>query len=196
MTSAGIMPRLVAAWALTLAACSFSADYGRGHYACSDGKCPSGLVCSAQQECVLPGDAMGGDGKMPDAPRAALTCTDPGLFPSGSGSDSYNTSQSSNHIGAMCGGFVMNGFDRVYRVDTGAAQHIKVSVSGDFMVNVYVIAPCSIVPAVPSCESNMLASPGNPIDVVTQFAGQHFVIIDSSNAASMGTYSMTVQVTP
>jgi hypothetical protein len=199
------MPRIARTWGLVAGsllatACSFHADYGSGSYTCRDGKCPAGLVCSANHVCVGPGsDAGGGDGAVDgvvDAPPAALTCVDPGPFPAAGGTTMGTTAGRSNTVSALCGGVVENGADAVYRVDTGVGARIQVSISGSYPVAAYVIAPCTIAPSTPACEGDAAASAGNPIAVTTTFAGQHFVVVDGANAGLSGTYTLTVQVTP
>jgi hypothetical protein len=130
---------------------------------------------------------------MIDGRTAALTCADPGVFPAGGGTISGTTAMRSNTVSSSCGGFVMNGYDAVYRVTVAAGAHIMVSVSGGYPVSAYVVAPCSVVPATPACEGNMAASAGNPIDVTT-FVGQHYVVVDGSTAGQGGTYTLTVAV--
>jgi hypothetical protein len=94
----------------------------------------------------------------------------------------------------MCSGSVMNGADAVYRVDTAAGAQLLVSISGSFAVSAYVIAACNVSPATPACIGTMAATPGNPINVTTSFAGEHFIVVDSANAAANGTYTLTLDV--
>jgi hypothetical protein len=218
MTSVGIMPRIgcagvtqisaaaragggvpLAVLALLVAACSFDAHYGGGRYLCSDGKCPSGQTCAANGVCVAEADAgadASGDATV-DARPAALTCVDPGVLAAAGGMASGTTAGRSNTVSASCGGLVSNGPDAVYRVDTSAASvHVTVSIDGSYPVDAYLIAPCSVVPATPTCEGDMLASPGTAITVTTTFAGEHFIVVDGANAGLSGTYTLTVSVTP
>src|SRR5262249_35451668 len=93
MTSAGIMPRILLAWAWLASACVFDADYTGGTYKCSDGKCPSGLHCAAGVCTAKPAiDAGSGIDAPRDSHVAALTCGDPG----GAGSASGTTVGRSN----------------------------------------------------------------------------------------------------
>jgi hypothetical protein len=178
--------------------CLFSADYGNGQYRCSDGKCPSGLLCTADERCIRPsaidaplGDVVGDvpidmmiDGRVP-----AFTCADPGVVLPAGGTEMGTTVGRSSTISAMCGGFVMNGADAVYRVTAAAGDMYLIDITG---VRAYVIAPCSASPATPSCIGNMFASAGNPIAVTTTFAGQHFIVVDHETPATTGAYTLTV----
>ncbi len=184
---------VVVVCAFLVGACSFDGDYAGGHYTCSDDVCPSGLVCVAG-ECVSERKDAALDTSMIDARLAALTCADPGLFATAGGTFAGSTASRSSTISAMCGGFVMNGADAVYRVDAASGDVLHVSVSGSFAVSAYVIAPCSVSPATPTCLTNTAATPGNPINVTTTFAGQHFVIVDATNAAASGDYTLTLGV--
>lgn len=174
--------------------CVFSADYGGGQYRCSDGKCPSGLVCSTDQLCVASQaiDAPAADvGDAPiDGPPPALTCADPGLVPAAGGTAMGTTAGRSSTISASCGGFVMNGSDAVYRLTSAAAGDMYlIAITG---VKAYVIAPCSPTPATPTCLGNALATPGNPISITTTFAGQHYIVVDHESPATSGAYTLTV----
>ena len=201
MTSTGIMPWIgcagvTLAMGALLAGCSFHGDYAGGHYRCSDGICPSGLVCIAK-ECVVPADAGAGSDAHADARMPALTCADPGLFPAGGGTTSGATAPSRNTIDGMCGGTVLNGDDAVYRVTTTAGDHVRVSISGSgFPAAAYVIAPCQPSPNVPACEGNMLATASTPIDVTPASTGAHYVVVDAVNPTDHGTYTLTVSVGP
>lgn len=163
--------------------CSFAADYGGGTYTCSDGKCPSGLSCVAEV-CVDP--------TMIDAPVDlpideavhALTCADPGAIALG-GSESGTTTGKPSNLGSMCGGFVMNGKEAVYKIElTGSA--VVVGVTGQRKA--YVIAQC-VVPA-PACLGNAFATEGNPISV-TPAVGASFIVVDDENPANDGSYTVT-----
>ena len=186
MTSAAIMPRGLV---LLLGACSFDATYAGGKYTCSDGMCPSGYTCNAAHLCEIPGMP---DARMPDAPPAALTCADPGPFPATGGMTAGTTAGRSNTVSAMCGGLVMNGPDAIYRIDLPAAKQLTISITASYAANAYVLAPCTLAPATPTCETDMSAAPAAPL-VVNATAGVHFIIVDNPNPALSGTYTLTVQ---
>jgi hypothetical protein len=86
----------------------------------------------------------------------------------------------------------MTGADAVYRIDATANDQLLVSVSGNFAVTAYVVAPCSVSPATPACIGATAATSGNPINVTASFTGQYFIVVDSANAAANGTYTLTV----
>ena len=182
---------------LAFAGCFFDADYRGGRYTCKDGVCPTGFSCNAQQVCVEPGD--GGivddarDASTVDAPPRAATCADPQPFPMTGGMAAGTTTGRNNTVSSMCSGSVMTGADAVYRIDATATDQLLVSISGNFAVSAYVLAPCSISPATPACIGSMAATPGNPINVTASFTGQYFIVVDSANAAANGTYTLTVQ---
>lgn len=182
------MPRIAVVWAVLASACVFDADYRGGTYRCSDGVCPSGLRCEAGVCTSRPPIDAGADAAH-DSHVAALTCADPGE----AGSASGTTAGRNNTISASCGGFVMNGPDAVYRVIANAGQHVMVTVTGR---QAYVIAPCTPAPQTPSCLGNSLASAGSPISVVAAATGPQFVIVDDSNAAGSGAYTLDVSVGP
>ncbi len=173
----------------------FDANYAGGKYRCSDGICPTGMRCTAEHECTsMPIDAR------VDVPRdtpddghtgAALTCADPGVLPAGGGSASGSTVSQMNLVSASCGGFVMNGRDAVYRVSANAGQHVMVTVTG---LDAYVIAPCVQTPQTPACLGNVLATPGNPISPTVAVSGSQYVVVDDSNAATSGSYSIDVMI--
>lgn len=178
-------------------ACSFDARYGSG-YRCSDGRCPSGLACNADDRCVVPGDGGPDDASdasdappdvPPDTMPAALTCVDPGVLPMTGGTASGTTVGRSSTVSSLCGGSVMNGNDAVYRVMAAAGDQFLVSITG---VKAYVIIPCSISPATPSCVGNAAAVPGNPISFTAAVAGQHYIVVDHENPATSAAYTLTV----
>jgi len=188
------MPCYLVPCAVLLAGCLFSADYGGGQYTCRDNKCPSGLTCSTDKRCVSPSaiDAPLGDvvtDMMIDGRMAALTCVDPGVVAPTGGTEMGTTAGRTSTISAMCGGFVMNGNDAVYRVTAAAGDMYLVGITG---MRAYVIAPCSAAPATPSCLGNMFAMQGNPIAFTAAFAGQHFIVVDHENVATSGAYTLTV----
>jgi hypothetical protein len=190
------MPWIVVACAWLLGACFFDADYGSGRVKCSDGKCPSGLSCESGTCVARRQDAAtdGVDDAAIDARVAALTCADAGVLMSSGDSATGTTAGRSSTISAMCGGFVMNGADAVYRISTAASDQLLVSISGSFAASAYVIAPCSVSPATPACLTNTAATAGNPVAVTTATAGAYFVIVDATNAAQAGDYTLTVTV--
>src|SRR5262249_7617388 len=152
MTSAATMPRIVIACAL-VGGCVFRADYRSGEVHCSDGKCPSGLICRTEV-CVDPriDAAVDAPPDVPDAKPALLTCTEPGPFPATGGTATGSTATRTSMMSSMCGGFVMNGPDAVYRIDVGAGAHINLSIDN---LNAYVIVPCTPSPGTPMCIGNM-----------------------------------------
>jgi hypothetical protein len=176
-----------------LVGCGFDGSYAGGHFRCSDGACPSGMICVAQV-CMSP------DAGAIDAPRdariAALTCADPGVLPAGGGSASGSTAGRANAVTSTCGGAVMNGPDATYRVTVAANAHVMIAIAGDYAVSAYAIAPCTVAPGTPLCEGNAAAAPGSPITVIAPAAGDQFVIVDGINPALSGTYTLTVTVTP
>jgi hypothetical protein len=78
------MPRIVVLCvALSAAACVFNADYGGGHYLCSDGACPSGQVCVVG-ECKPTTTSDARDDSRDDGMATqALDCAAPGSLTSG-----------------------------------------------------------------------------------------------------------------
>jgi hypothetical protein len=186
------MPRIVVAMIAGFgfaAGCVFDADYSKGHYACSDGKCPSGLACESNA-CVVPRHDAAVDTVI-DAPPAALTCSDPGPFPASGGSASGTTAGRTNTVSASCNGTVMNGTDAVYRLDLGAGAHATFTVTGaSFPIAVYALTPCTLAPATPACLDNVYATTGSPATVTATSAGTYFVIVDGTNAGLSGTYAV------
>jgi hypothetical protein len=155
-------------------------------------------VCNADDRCVAttpfdgphdgpidaPPDAM------IDARQAALTCVDPGTFPPAGGTAMETTAGGVSRISSMCGGFVMNGADDVYRISAAAGDQYLVTITG--ALRAYVITPCSLTPSTPICLGNSFASAGNPISVTTTFAGGHYVVVDHESPSTSGTYTLTV----
>jgi hypothetical protein len=186
------MPRILLFCAVI--GCGFDADYKGGHFTCYDDKCPSGLTCNTQHECVttMPGDAAH-DAPI-DTPQAALTCADPGVLPAGGGSASGSTGKNAL-MSALCNGLVMNGYDAVYVVDANLGNHIKISLlSGP--LKAYALAPCSPSPATPTCVGNVFATVGNPITIIAAATTPHYIVVDDDLAAGSGAYSLSVMVTP
>lgn len=178
-------------WPLAIAllgGCFFEADY-RGTYSCTDGRCPSGLTCVANS-CVaeVPADAPTDSPPdvAPDTRMPAFTCADPGVLASGD-TPTGDTTGKPTQLSSLCGGFVMNGREAVYRIAITAGQDLLVSITG--ARKAYVIGAC-VVPA-PACLGNTLAVDGNPISV-TPAAGDAFVIVDDENPANAGAYTLTV----
>lgn len=180
--------RMLRWWILALlGGCFFEADY-RGTYSCTDGRCPSGLTCVANS-CVaeVPVDAPPDSPEVPpDTRMPALTCADPGVLAGGE-TAMGDTTGKPTQLSSMCGGFVMNGREAVYRIAITAGQDLLVSITG--ARKAYVIATCS-VPA-PACLGNTLAVEGNPLSV-TPATGDAFVIVDDENPANAGPYTLTL----
>ncbi len=184
------MPRIVVAWIALTSGCFFDANYS-GTVRCSDGQCPSGLTCF-QERCVsmVPIDMMP---DVPiDAPPAALTCADPGPFPSAGGTTMGTTVGATSKMSSSCGGFVMNGPDRVYQITMNGTQSLRVAIAGGRKA--YVTAmPCLPAPNTPPCLGNAFATEGNPV-VVTPAVGPAFVVVDDENATATGTYTLTLTI--
>jgi hypothetical protein len=177
--------------ALALAGgCTFDADYSRGTYRCSDGRCPSGLVCDTRvATCVttLMDDApvdVPADVAI-DARQAALTCADPGLLASGV-AVTGDTTGGTSRVAPSCGGYVMNSADEVYRITAAAGDQFLVEVAG---LRAYAVTPCV---STTGCLGNMFASQGNPIAINALAGGQLYIVVDHELAPTAGTYSLTV----
>ncbi|HSN28619.1 MAG TPA: hypothetical protein VLT45_20175 [Kofleriaceae bacterium] len=168
-------------WIL-LAACSIQADYNKAHVRCDDGKCPSGLTCSASHVCTS-GDAATGDAAQ-DSHVPALSCADPG---DALGVHDGNTTGSANHISGSCGGLVYNAPDNVYAITGPRSVTITVS-SGQFAVAAYVISTCTM--NLPSCEAGSAAEPTLSLSLGS---GTHYLVVDGVNAGLSGTYHLDVQ---
>jgi len=181
------MPWNLLLCAVVLGGCWFDADYSGGHYTCSDKVCPANLTCVADH-CVTPGtiDAPV-DTRAIDARIAAATCADPMPLAVGATLSGATTGRGDT-VAAFCAGFVMNGNDAVYRVDSIAGDQLLVTLTG--ALQAYAIAPCDPVPATPACLGNAIATAGNPIAVTP--TGPTFVVIDDANPATEGAYSVTV----
>ena len=171
---------------MTLAGCSFSADYHGGLFQCSDGVCPTGFLCY-QNLCI---DADGGipDAAI-DAPPAALNCAEPGAL---TGQTIGDTTGRTSQVSAMCAGSVQNGADEVYELHAAMNQNMTIKITGQFQVDAYVLAPCEAAPAVPACLQDQVAIPNTPITVAAPTAGDYFIVVDSENASMMGPYALTV----
>jgi hypothetical protein len=182
------MPRFVFA-VIVLGACSFDARYSEG-VPCTDGECPSGLLCH-QDRCVsmIPIDMMI-DVPPPEGPPPALTCADPGVFASTGGTVMATTQGATSKMASFCGGIVHNGPDRVYRIMMNGEQ-LRVSIAGGRKA--YVIATCLEGANTPACLGNVRATDGNPI-VVTPAVGPAFVVVDDELAAAMSDYTLTLTV--
>lgn len=182
------MPRLLGlAISFLVGGCFFEADY-RGTYACTDGRCPSGLTCVANT-CVADSPTDAAIDTPADARVPAFNCADPAIIASPGGSISGDTTGKPMQLSSMCGGFVMNGREAVHRIDLAAGDQLLVAITG--ARKAYVIAACT-VPA-PACLGNTRAVENNPISV-TPAAGPSFVIVDDENPASAGPYTLTLTV--
>lgn len=180
------MPRIAAIW--LVAACSFDADYGGGHYKCSDGVCPTGLVCTAGA-CVAQGaiDAPAGDAR-----TFARTCSDPEPIPTAGGTFTGTTTGRQNTITASCAGSIMNGHDAVFRFDATLGDSLTISITASWAASVYAIAPCAVAPATPACLGSAAGVPGNPLALTAGFTGAHYIIVDGVNPATDGSYTLTI----
>jgi hypothetical protein len=176
------MPRF--AW-IVLAACSINADYSKLNVKCSDGKCPSGLTCSAAGECTSGSDHGDAAVDAPaDARKAARTCADPG---NALGSNSGTTVGGSNHLSGSCGAVVYNANDEIYAV-TGP-RTITITVDGTgFTASAYVVATCQNG-GFPTCEGGSAASPSMTISIGS---GTHYIVVDGVNAGLSGSYTLDV----
>ena len=184
------MPRFLLALTLfVVGACSFDAKYSEG-VPCGTGEsCPSGLVCH-QGACLsmIPID-MPIDEMPPEGPPPALTCADPGVFPTTGGTKTGTTAGGASNMSSLCGGTQHLGADRVYRI-TMSGQQLRVSITNR---KAYVIASCLPSPNTPACLGNVRATDGNPI-VVTPAVGDAFIVVDEDIAAAQGPYSLTLTV--
>jgi hypothetical protein len=183
------MPRSLAVCAVIfVGGCFFQADYGSGTIACTDGRCPSGLTCSAEV-CVEP-TVIDAPVDTIDARIPAFTCADPGILASTGGGDTGDTTGKPFVVSSMCGGFVMNGHEAVYKIELTAGKQLLVSLASSAR-KAYVIASCT--PPAPACLGNMFATAGNPINV-SPAAGASFVIVDDENPSNSGAYTLGVTV--
>ncbi len=185
------MPRIAAAWALVVGACSFDASYGGRTYTCSDGVCPSGLVCK-QDTCVAPGSGGGSADAAVDARPYALTCSDPEPVASTGGTFTGTTAGRSNLVTASCSGGVMNGNDAVYRFDATLGDQLTIAITASYSASVYVIAPCTVAPATPACLGSAAGTPGNPLAFTAPTTGPQFIVVDSINPTTSGSYTLTI----
>lgn len=196
MTRVATMHRFAVLGIVFVGACFFDADYGAGGFKCTDGRCPSGLVCdTGANRCVTHLDDAGPDDGMdaidapPDVPidtmPAALTCVDPGIIPTAGGTESGTTVGRTSMISALCNGSVMNGNDAVYRINAGAGDMYLISITG---VKAYVVIPCSAA----MCLGNVAAAPGSPISFTASVAGLHYIVVDHENPATSAPYTLTV----
>jgi hypothetical protein len=173
---------------LFIGGCFFDADYSSGHYTCTDGVCPSGLVC-VERQCVMERkdaaviDTM----SVVDAKPHAATCADPQPFPSTGGMTGGTTVGRANNMTSMCAGAIQNGLDAVYDIGPTTGP-ILVSVTGSFAVTAYAVSTCT---ATTACVSNTTAVPENPLSIP---AGTYWIVVDSVNPAASGTYTLTLEV--
>ena len=173
---------------LALGGCFFDADYRRGHYTCSDGVCPTGLIC-VQGVCESERrDAATDTATFDDAPPRAATCSDPQPFPSTGGMTAGTTTGHPNNVAPMCNGSVQNGTDAVYQIKNTTGP-VLVTVTGAFSVTAYAVSSCT--PPSTTCVSNATAVPGNPLSLP---AGSYFLVVDSAFAAMSGDYTLKLEV--
>jgi hypothetical protein len=190
-----IMPWILRVCAVIfVGGCWFNADYGGGNLACSDGKCPSGLVCHADRRCGAPIDAAAddaADASLIDARLEALTCADPGLFAATGGTRSGTTVLRTSMMSSLCGGSVMNGPDAVFKIVLPAASSLRVDITGGRKA--YVIGTCVPSPSTPACIGNSRAAAGSPL-TLAPVGGPAFVVVDDENAAASSTFALTLTV--
>lgn len=175
---------LLVVGAALLAGCIFDASYDGGRFTCSDNVCPAALTC-VDGVCVAR-DA----GTLDDARQAALTCADPGVLPSAGGTTTGTTVNRVATVSAMCGGFIMNGADAVYRIDLPAGAQLLVDIAGGRKA--YVLSACMPAPATPTCLTSTLATAGNPL-AVSPAEGASFIVVDDESPAT-SSYTLTVTV--
>jgi hypothetical protein len=186
------MPRNLRWWpALALATgCAFDADYQSGQTTCSDGLCPSGLVCSASHVCVAPTGAA--DAATADGHVAAMTCSDPGELANGVATNG-TTAGRTDAVSATCDGVVMNGPDAEYAIAIASGQSLVVGVTGSYAVSAYVLAACEPMPATPACVGSVYTTSGLVAATISPgAAGTYYVVVDGIDAALTGTYTLTV----
>jgi hypothetical protein len=174
---------------LCLSGFLFNADYGDGHYTCSDGVCPSGLSC-VQNECVseVRKDAtIDTPVVFDDAPPRPAVCSDPQLFPPTGGMTGGTTVGRANNMTSMCANAIQNGLDAVYKIENTTGP-ILVTVTGSFAVTAYAVTTCTPTTA---CVSNKAAVPGNPLSIP---AGTYWIVVDSVNPAASGNYTLKLEV--
>lgn len=199
------MPRNAARrWSIVVCAlsagCVFDASYQSGHTTCSDGQCPSNLVCS-DHVCVASGtgpDAAPAHDAAPavDAHVAALDCADPGALASGV-AVSGSTGGRTNMVGAMCGDMIMNGPDAVYSISLAASQSLALDLLGTANLVTYVVpaASCAPPPSTPQCLDNVYAVVNAAaITIPPPGAGTYYIVVDSPLAAGSGSYTLTVTI--
>lgn len=187
------MPRIALLWLALVGGCFFDASYS-GTIRCGDGRCPSGLIChepSATCVTTIPDDVLP---DVPDAPPAALTCADPGLFAATGGTVTGTTTGGTSKMSSTCGGFINNGADRVYRIEMDGTKQLRVSID-EGARKAYVIAACVESPNTPACLGNDRASLGDPI-VVTPAAGPAYVVVDDEVAGVGGAGPYRLTLTP
>jgi hypothetical protein len=186
------MPRKFRWWPVVVvvaSGCAFDADYQGGQTTCSDGRCPSGLVCSASHVCVAPSTA---DAASDDGHVAALTCADPGELASGVAANG-TTAGRTDAVSATCDGVIMNGPDAAYAIAIASGQSLVVGVTGSYAVSAYVLAACEPAPAMPACVGNAYTTSGLAAATIAPgAAGTFYVVVDGVEAALTGTYALTV----
>jgi hypothetical protein len=180
-----------------LSGCWFNADYGT--VACSDGVCPSGLVC-ANAVCVAKSidapmtklDAPAHDAQI-DAPTqiAALTCADPGTCIAADTVTGTTTGRL-NTISASCNAAVMFGADAIYKIAGTIGQQLTLTPhSSAYPITAYAISPCTMV-GTPACVGNTYATDTTPITIAIPATTDYFIVVDGGNAALSGAYSLTI----
>ena len=130
---------------------------------------------------------------MIDARPEALTCHEPGN--PGLGPYPGTTVGHANNVAAMCGGAVHSASDAVYRVQLPGATPLRIDIAGDHDVTAYFVSSsnCQPLPAMPLCENNQYATPGNPITIGPFMPGSlHFIVVDGIDAAASGSYTLTI----
>jgi len=158
---------------------------------CREGPCPEGLAC-VDNVCVVPVDAAADGNDANDAmdgPAPSLTCADPGTIALGD-TVSGNTSDAMNLVSAMCGGFVTNGRDDVYKLDVPVATQITLKVVMGTR-KAFVIGPCVQFPS--SCLGNARAVMGAPISVTTAVRPSFIVVDEDAGTDTGDTYQIQVQ---
>ncbi len=191
------MPWIAVVCLCLVGACRFDADYRGGTYHCSDGKCPSGLTCGADEVCREAGtDAaidMPVDTMVMDAPPNELSCADPQPFPATGGSTVNTTVGKLNKLMPTCNGSMMFAPDAVYKIDPGAAGKqmlVKITpTNASFAVVAYVTTTCPST----TCLTNTYAYANNSI-IITTLAGPHYIVVDSALSGQTGEYTLMVSV--
>lgn len=196
------MPRILLACVIVLvgSGCFFDADYGTGTLRCSDGRCPADRPVCHEGTCVVtpPDAAVDADLDAPDARVPAFTCGDPAQLAATGGTVTGMTAASaestspSTYMSSMCGGFVNNGPDHVYRIELPAAGQLEVAITGT--LKAYVLGTCLPAPNTAACVGNLRARDSVPI-MVSVSAGTSYIVVDEENGIATGA-AYTLTVTP